>query len=144
MEFIKKRFLVCLAGVILSAVLFSALIEADVIYNKMNGSAPVRDTQNISEVQINQMRYEHAVKTSQRIDFIYLPIVLLFTALSISLVENGKARLPMILISSIPILLFHIIASSFSLKECLLISGYLVFAMLIGIGFPKSKDGRTS
>lgn len=137
-----KKSLVCITGIVLSVVLFSALIEIDVVYKTLSTSIG-QSLQSTVESETDETLYRKAFGTSQRIDYIYLPLVALFTSIFIGIVENEKkARIVITTLSLLPIFLFHIISSVFLLKESVLILGYSFLAGFVVLFFPRLKKAR--
>jgi hypothetical protein len=107
---------ICLLGIILSFVLLAIFVEANFrFFNVQN------------EPSANLTAFVW------RFDWIYIPLIVALVAVSVSVLNRGRRRLLLSLISVLPFIVFYLFAGSFSRRSMLFVVWYILIATAVSL-----------
>lgn len=119
-----KKIGICVLGIIVSFLLLSLFDELELRF------APIDFGDSRSQLL-------HVQKFVFRLTWFYSPIIVAFTSILVALLDRGKYRMLMSLISIFPYLVFDLSAGSLKPTSFLFSAGYSIIAFLSGLAVPR-------
>jgi lipopolysaccharide export LptBFGC system permease protein LptF len=134
-----KKIGICLLGIILSFVLLSFFVYINLNFTEASEFAKGDYTEKVLN-NSSENPFERLNKTIWRFDYLFIPIIVILISLLVCLMDKSKNRLFLSLIGILPLLIFYLFASTFSVRSFLFVISYILISVIVSLFFSRTQD----